>query len=152
MKFAPTLEVGRLLKRYKRFLADIETASGEQLTIHCPNTGSMLNCMSEGCRVWFSRSNDPKRKRAALIFLGNAFLREGMTDLAETQLLRALEGKFTMDDEGKLIHYQLGLVNERLKRPEKARELYQKILAADFNYKDVTERLKKLDGGGATPQ
>ncbi|AYF90088.1 DNA/RNA nuclease SfsA [Pseudomonas sp. JS3066] len=62
MKFAPTLEVGRLLKRYKRFLADIETASGEQLTIHCPNTGSMLNCMSEGCRVWFSRSNDPKRK------------------------------------------------------------------------------------------
>ena len=51
-----------MLRRYKRFLADIETASGELLTIHCPNTGSMLNCMSEGCRVWFSRSNDPKRK------------------------------------------------------------------------------------------
>jgi sugar fermentation stimulation protein A len=32
------------------------------LTIHCPNTGSMLNCMAEGARVWFSRSNDPKRK------------------------------------------------------------------------------------------
>ncbi|MCY1268967.1 Sugar fermentation stimulation protein A [compost metagenome] len=62
MRFAPALEEGRLLKRYKRFLADIETASGELLTIHCPNTGSMLNCMSEGCRVWFSRSNDPKRK------------------------------------------------------------------------------------------
>ncbi|AOE87441.1 DNA/RNA nuclease SfsA [Pseudomonas sp. TCU-HL1] len=62
MRFVPTLEEGRLLRRYKRFLADIETASGEQLTIHCPNTGSMLNCMSEGCRVWFSRSNDPKRK------------------------------------------------------------------------------------------
>ncbi len=97
-------------------------------------------------------ANDPKRKRAALIFLGNAFLREGMVDLAETQLLRALEGKFTMDDEGKLIHYQLGLVNERLKRPDKAKELYQKILAADFNFKDVTERLKKLDGGGTSPQ
>ncbi|MGF6695089.1 sugar fermentation stimulation protein A [Metapseudomonas resinovorans] len=62
MRFAPALEEGRLLKRYKRFLADIETSSGEQLTIHCPNTGSMLNCMSAGCRVWFSRSNDPKRK------------------------------------------------------------------------------------------
>lgn len=62
MKFVPDLEEGRLLRRYKRFLADIETASGELLTIHCPNTGSMLNCMSEGCRVWFSRSNDPKRK------------------------------------------------------------------------------------------
>jgi len=58
----PPLEEGRLLRRYKRFLADIETAGGEQLTIHCPNTGSMLNCMSEGCRVWFSRSQDPRRK------------------------------------------------------------------------------------------
>ncbi|HBZ92646.1 MAG TPA: DNA/RNA nuclease SfsA [Pseudomonas sp.] len=62
MRFDPPLEQGRLLRRYKRFLADIETASGELLTIHCANTGSMLNCMSEGCRVWFSRSNDPKRK------------------------------------------------------------------------------------------
>lgn len=62
MRFEPPLEEGRLLRRYKRFLADIETVEGEQLTIHCPNTGSMLNCMSEGARVWFSRSNDPKRK------------------------------------------------------------------------------------------
>ena len=62
MRFDPPLEEGRLLRRYKRFLADIETAGGEQLTIHCPNTGSMLNCMSEGCRVWFSRSQDPRRK------------------------------------------------------------------------------------------
>lgn len=62
MRFDPPLEEGRLLRRYKRFLADIETTGGEQLTIHCPNTGSMLNCMSEGCRVWFSRSQDPKRK------------------------------------------------------------------------------------------
>ncbi|MBB4821745.1 sugar fermentation stimulation protein A [Pseudomonas alcaligenes] len=62
MKFEPPLEQGRLLRRYKRFLADIETLDGELLSIHCPNTGSMLNCMSEGCRVWFSRSNDPKRK------------------------------------------------------------------------------------------
>ncbi|MFJ4143954.1 DNA/RNA nuclease SfsA [Pseudomonas sp. NPDC089734] len=62
MRFSPELEQGRLLIRYKRFLADIETDSGEQLTIHCPNTGSMLNCMMPGGRVWFSRSNDPKRK------------------------------------------------------------------------------------------
>jgi sugar fermentation stimulation protein A len=62
MQFEPPLEEGRLLRRYKRFLADIETASGELLTIHCANTGSMLNCMSEGARIWFSRSNDPKRK------------------------------------------------------------------------------------------
>ncbi len=62
MHFYPALEEARLLRRYKRFLADLELASGEQLTIHCPNTGPMLNCMKEGRKVWFSRSNDPKRK------------------------------------------------------------------------------------------
>lgn len=62
MQFDPPLEQGRLLQRYKRFLADIETLGGEQLTIHCPNTGSMLNCLSPGGRIWFSRSRDPKRK------------------------------------------------------------------------------------------
>lgn len=62
MRFDPPLEEGRLLRRYKRFFADIETASGEALTIHCPNTGSMLNCLNPGGRVWFSRNDDPKRK------------------------------------------------------------------------------------------
>lgn len=62
MQFSPPLEQGRLIRRYKRFLADIETLHGELLTIHCPNTGSMFNCMVEGGAVWFSRSNDPKRK------------------------------------------------------------------------------------------
>ncbi|HKS13802.1 MAG TPA: DNA/RNA nuclease SfsA [Pseudomonas sp.] len=62
MALFPELEQARLLRRYKRFLADIELANGEQITIHCPNTGSMLNCMREGGQVWFSRSNDPKRK------------------------------------------------------------------------------------------
>lgn len=62
MRFSPELEQGLLLVRYKRFLADIQTDNGEFLTIHCPNTGSMFNCMMPGGRVWFSRSNDPKRK------------------------------------------------------------------------------------------
>ncbi|WP_095145519.1 DNA/RNA nuclease SfsA [Pseudomonas sp. Irchel s3b6] len=62
MRFDPPLEKGRLIRRYKRFLADIETVGGEMITIHCPNTGSMFNCMVEGGEVWFSRSNDPKRK------------------------------------------------------------------------------------------
>ncbi|MFQ6350450.1 DNA/RNA nuclease SfsA [Pseudomonas sp. R11F] len=62
MRFHPPLEQARLIRRYKRFLTDIETDAGELLTIHCPNTGSMLNCMLEGGQVWFSRSDDPKRK------------------------------------------------------------------------------------------
>lgn len=62
MRFLTPLEEGRLVRRYKRFLADIVTDTGETLCIHCPNTGSMLNCMGEGARVWFQRNSDPKRK------------------------------------------------------------------------------------------
>lgn len=64
MQFSPPLEEATLIKRYKRFLADIKTTTGEELTIHCPNTGSMLNCMKEDGRIWFSRSTDPARKSA----------------------------------------------------------------------------------------
>lgn len=62
VKFTPPLQQGRLLRRYKRFLADIETESGEQLTIHCPNTGSMKNCWVENGPCWYSDSHNPKRK------------------------------------------------------------------------------------------
>ncbi|WP_312975536.1 DNA/RNA nuclease SfsA [Stutzerimonas nitrititolerans] len=62
MRFSTPLEAGQLVRRYKRFLADIVSDAGEALCIHCPNTGSMLNCMGEGARVWFQRSNDPRRK------------------------------------------------------------------------------------------
>ncbi|HTN30748.1 MAG TPA: DNA/RNA nuclease SfsA [Pseudomonas sp.] len=62
MRFERVLETARLRRRYKRFLADVVTEQGEELCIHCPNTGSMLNCMQPDGRVWFSRSDDPKRK------------------------------------------------------------------------------------------
>ncbi|WP_426153596.1 DNA/RNA nuclease SfsA [Pseudomonas sp. DC3000-4b1] len=62
MRFEPSLQAGTLVRRYKRFLADIQLADGSQVTLHCPNTGSMLNCMAAGSRVWFSRSDDPARK------------------------------------------------------------------------------------------
>ncbi len=65
MRFEPPLEAGRLVRRYKRFLADVLTDDGELLCIHCPNTGSMRNCMVEGGRVWFQRSSDPRRKLSA---------------------------------------------------------------------------------------
>ncbi|QIZ77680.1 DNA/RNA nuclease SfsA [Ferrimonas lipolytica] len=62
MKFEPKLESARLIKRYKRFLADIELANGTQITIHCPNTGAMTGCAEPGWRVHYSDSNNPKRK------------------------------------------------------------------------------------------
>ncbi|WP_299982342.1 DNA/RNA nuclease SfsA [uncultured Pseudoteredinibacter sp.] len=64
MLFSPPLIQGQLIRRYKRFLADVIGPDGEKLTIHCPNTGSMTNCMVEGGRVWYSTSDNPKRKYA----------------------------------------------------------------------------------------
>ncbi len=64
MKFPAPLIEGRLVKRYKRFLADVVLTDGEQVTAHCANTGSMKNCQPDNARVWLSRSNNPKRKLA----------------------------------------------------------------------------------------
>ena len=60
----PDLLPGRLLKRYKRFMADIELETGETITAHCPNTGPMTGVCQVGNRVMVSRSNNPKRKLA----------------------------------------------------------------------------------------
>lgn len=62
MRFPEPLIPGRLLRRYKRFLADVALDAGETVTCHCPNTGSMMGCADPGLRVWLSRSDNPKRK------------------------------------------------------------------------------------------
>ena len=49
-------------KRYKRFLADVLLDSGELVTAHCPNTGSMKTCFETNTTVWLSENKDPKRK------------------------------------------------------------------------------------------
>lgn len=61
MKF-PDLIEGRLVERYKRFLADVELVSGETITVHCPNSGSMKGCSEPGRPVLISDSKNPKRK------------------------------------------------------------------------------------------
>ena len=60
----PTLISGRLIKRYKRFLADIELNTGEVITAHCPNTGPMTGICTPDSLVQVSKSNNPKRKLA----------------------------------------------------------------------------------------
>ena len=61
MKFKERLLQGTLIKRYKRFFADIKYKK-EVITAHCPNPGSMMGLLDNGNKVWFSISNNPNRK------------------------------------------------------------------------------------------
>ncbi|RLM19520.1 sugar fermentation stimulation protein SfsA [Brenneria alni] len=62
MQYTPRLQPARLIKRYKRFLADVVTPEGRELTLHCANTGAMTGCATPGDTVWYSTSDNPKRK------------------------------------------------------------------------------------------
>ncbi|MGB5920400.1 DNA/RNA nuclease SfsA [Arcobacter sp.] len=53
---------GKLVKRYKRFLADIILENGEEITAHVPNSGAMTSCIEENCPVWVTFHDNPKRK------------------------------------------------------------------------------------------
>lgn len=64
MKFAEPLVRGTLVKRYKRFLSDIELPDGELVVAHCANPGAMLGLNAAGSEVWLSRSKNPARKLA----------------------------------------------------------------------------------------
>ena len=62
MEFAKALKPATLIKRYKRFLADVILADGTETTIHVANTGAMTGCAEPGSTIWYSTSDNKKRK------------------------------------------------------------------------------------------
>lgn len=61
LKWPPLLQ-GKLIRRYKRFKADVKLRNGHIVTALCPNTGSMMSCCDSGRNVYLSRQNRPNRK------------------------------------------------------------------------------------------
>ena len=94
MIFDPPLEQATLLRRYKRFLADLKTGTGQSLTVHCPNTGAMLGCAEPGSEAWYSTSDNAKRKYPnTLEVIVSANGRVGVNTARANHLVReALEG------------------------------------------------------------
>ena len=77
MIFSEKLVSGKLIKRYKRFLADVELDDGSVVVSHCTNSGSMKTCLEEGAPVYLSPANDPKRKTKftwEMIFMNGAWI------------------------------------------------------------------------------
>ena len=77
MRFPDPLIAGTLIRRYKRFLADVELAGGEAVTAHCANSGSMLSVKEPGAEVWLSPARNPERKLRytwEMIRVGNALV------------------------------------------------------------------------------
>lgn len=72
MKLRTPLSKGKLIKRYKRFLADVEVESGEIITVHCPNSGSMAGLTAPGSEVIVSDCGNPARKLACTLELVKA--------------------------------------------------------------------------------
>jgi len=77
MKFQDKLVPGKLIKRYKRFLADVELDDGSVVIAHCTNSGSMKSCLEDRAPVYLSPVNDPKRKTKftwEMIYINNDWI------------------------------------------------------------------------------
>lgn len=75
MKFTTPLLAATLLRRYKRFLADVRLEDGREITVHCPNSGSMRGCATPGSQVLLSHSDNPGRKYPYTLEM----IKDGMT-------------------------------------------------------------------------
>lgn len=60
--FDKSLVPGRLVRRYKRFLADVRLDDGTEVVAHCPNSGSLKSCLKKGARVYLTQNDDPNRR------------------------------------------------------------------------------------------
>lgn len=105
----------------------------------------LLNKMDEAIHEFQQTVRDPRYKSDSQLRLGAAFASKGQHELAERQLLGAMDGQAGMNDRMKEIYYTLGEVYESWQKPDKAKEAYSKIYEVDIGYGDVADRLAKLD-------
>lgn len=111
MKFPNPLLKGILVRRYKRFMADIVLETGEEITAHCANSGSMMGVKGEGVEVWVSPANNPKRKLKytwelikvgkSLVGINTSLSNKIAQESIETGVVAELQGYDTLRSEVK---------------------------------------------------
>jgi sugar fermentation stimulation protein A len=96
MRFQTPLVPGTLIRRYKRFLADVTLVDGQEVTAHCANPGSMMGLAEPGTRVWLEPNDDPKKKLKfgwRLVEHGNGHFTGVDTAVPNRMLRAALEAR-----------------------------------------------------------
>lgn len=150
MNYNSPLIEGRLIKRYKRFLADIQLDRGDVITVHCANTGAMTGCQPPDARVWLSVSDNAKRKYPhswELVELENGAMACINTALTNRVAVEAIENECISELAG----YGACRTEVRYGRESSRIDI---LLQSDEQYcfvevKHVTLRLE--DGSGAFP-
>lgn len=123
MKFTEDRLYGTLIRRYKRFLADIKLNSGDVVTAHCTNSGSMSSCLKEGAPVVLSKSDNPNRKTKytwEMIFINNGWVgvntllpNKFVFELIQEKRIPQLKGYDGIKREVKVLDSRLDLLLER---------------------------------------
>ncbi len=143
MKYKTKLIEATILKRYKRFLSDIELESGEIICAHVPNTGSMTSCWEPGWKAYLTQSDDPKRKLKYTLELthnGESFIsiNTGMTnklvkEALDNKVIKELIAYSEIKAEKKVLDSRLDffLTNENL--PDAYVEVKNVTLKQDTN-------------------
>lgn len=122
--FGQELTPAVLIRRYKRFLADVRLVDGSEITVHCPNTGAMSGCQEAGSAVWLSHSDKPSRKYAYTwelveakpgVLVGihtgrsNHLIRQALSSglLSELQDVDAIRGEYTAPELSSRFDFRL---------------------------------------------
>ena len=149
MQFSTPLIQGTLIKRYKRFLADVELADGSVVIAHCPNTGAMTGCAEPGWKVWLSPSTNPKRKLLytwevvltdQLHWIGintqkaNALVKEAIqaNKIAELLGYKNLQSEVKFGEENSRIDFYSGTLKKQTATLKLNRSLYWKMKRGIF--------------------
>ncbi len=133
MKFAPVLQKGHLVKRYKRFMADVLLPDGTTVTVHCPNSGFMKGLVDPGNPVWISRSpNEARRLKHTLEIVEVGGVKVGVNTQHPNLLVReALEsGVLDIPFQGEIrreIKYGVNSRIDLLLEDLKGRPLYVEV-------------------------